>query len=112
MRLAAVRPFIVAGDEDKWMADPRELRLPGRDPRVAAGLGPRRAAYVADVHDERELLRVDPVDHGVQALDLGLVVGCVAQNPEDERGVRRKRRLAGARRQAQHEKQGPKSQMP
>src|SRR5262245_33660297 len=86
-RLAAVRPFVVARDEDERMPDARKLLLARLEPGVAAGLRRRRAAYIADVHDERQLLGVHAVDHRVEALDLGLVVRRIAQHAEDQRGV-------------------------
>ena len=65
------------------MADARELRLALEQPVV--GAGERARADVADVHDEGERLRVHLVDQRVEALDLGLGVGRVAQHAEATR---------------------------
>ena len=87
------------------MADARELRLPRNEPGVAAGLRLGRAADVADVDDEGELLRVHLLDHEVEPLDFAFAIGRVAQDAEHDRRIRRNRRLPGARAQPQDEKE-------
>ena len=71
------------------MADTGELRLalqqPGVTARESAG------ADIADMHHEGQRLRVDLVDHALQALRFELGIRRVAQHAE--RGLGRTRHL-------------------
>jgi hypothetical protein len=106
--LLAIAPLVVAGDQQKRVADARELLFSLPKPFFTACALAR--ADVAYMHHEGEVLGVHFVDDTIEALDLAFGVGHVAQHAEDDRPVRN-RRGAGARAQNENEKQ-PRRRMP
>jgi hypothetical protein len=79
-RVLAVGPLVVARQQHERMANARELLFSLREPAIRARL--RARADVAEVHHERELLRVQLVDEALDAMDLVVGIGNVAEDAE------------------------------